>query len=90
MLVRVTIKPNSKHHESVETAEPDELVVRVKAPAIEGKANQRAVKLLADYYDVSPSSVRLVRGATSKKKVFEVEKLIIVSERIYLANVLQL
>lgn len=74
MLVSVIIKPNSRHHESVETTDSGELVVRVKAPAIEGRANQRAAKLLADHYNVSPSRVRLVRGLASKNKVFEVDK----------------
>jgi hypothetical protein cdivTM7_00062 len=33
-----------------------------------------AVKLLAKHFGVAPSTVKLVRGAASKHKVFEVNK----------------
>ena len=74
MRVSVVIKPNSKHHESVELADSGELLVRVKAPAVEGKANKRALQLLAEYYHVSQGRVKLVRGASSKNKTFEVDE----------------
>ncbi|MEK7194181.1 MAG: DUF167 domain-containing protein [Patescibacteria group bacterium] len=47
--------------------------VSVKEPAVEGRANEAITKLLAEYFKVSLSQVRLVRGATSKKKVFEIK-----------------
>ena len=50
------------------------LTVYTKAPAVEGRANLAAVKLLAKHFGVSSSKVKLVRGATSKYKVFEVDK----------------
>ena len=50
------------------------LTVYTKAPAIEGRANLAAVKLLAKHFSVSSSKVKLVRGTTSKYKVFEVDK----------------
>ena len=64
------IKPNSKA-DSIEKV-GDELLVRVKAPAVDGKANEAAVKLIAKYYDVPKTRVKLIRGATSRKKVFEI------------------
>ena len=64
------IKPNSKA-DSIEKV-GDELLVRVKAPAVGGKANEAAVKLIAKYYDVPKTRVKLIRGATSRKKVFEI------------------
>ena len=50
------------------------LTIYTKAPAIEGRANLAAVKLLAKYFSVAPSKVKLVRGAASKYKVFEMDK----------------
>jgi uncharacterized protein len=46
--------------------------VSVKAPAIQGKANDAVIKLLTKEFNVSQSQVRLLRGATSKRKVFEI------------------
>ena len=51
----------------------DTLTVYVKAPAIEGRANAAAIKLLAKHFKVASSKVKLVRGATSKYKIFEID-----------------
>jgi len=47
--------------------------VRVKAPAVEGKANEAARKLLATHFEVSPSRVTLVSGHTTRHKIFDIE-----------------
>ena len=74
MKISVHLKPNSRHREAVVTNDDGSLTIYTKAPAIEGRANMAAVKLLAKYFGVAPSKVRLVRGATSKYKVFEIDK----------------
>ena len=74
MKISVKIKPNSRHREEVVVNDDDSLTIYIKAPAIEGRANLAAAKLLAKHYGVAPSKVKLVRGATSKYKVFEVDK----------------
>lgn len=74
MKVVATIKPNSKHREEVVVGADGELMVFTKAPAVEGRANQAAVQLIAKHYAVSKSQVRLVRGQTSRQKVFEVDR----------------
>ena len=66
------IKPNSRYREEVVTNDDGSLVVYTKALAIEGRANLAAVKLLAKHYGVAPSRVKLVCGATSRNKVFEI------------------
>ena len=48
--------------------------VFVKELPREGKANRAISRLLAEYFKVSLSRVRLVSGGTSKKKVFEIDK----------------
>lgn len=74
MKISVLLKPNSRHREEVVVGDDGSLTVYTKAPAIEGRANAAATKLLAKYFDVAPSKVKLVRGAASKYKVFEVDK----------------
>ena len=73
MKISVHIKPNSRHREEVVKNDDDTLTVYVKAPAIEGQANAAAIKLLAKHFKVAPSKVKLVRGATSKYKIFEID-----------------
>lgn len=50
------------------------MIVYTKAPATESKANQAATDLLAKYFGVSKSAIALLRGHTSRQKVFEVQK----------------
>lgn len=73
MKISVHIKPNSRHREEVVKNDDDALMVYVKAPAIEGRANAAAIKLLAKYFGVASSKVKLVRGAASKYKIFEID-----------------
>lgn len=74
MRISVRLKPNSRHREEVVADDDGSLTVYTKAPAIEGRANLAAVKLLAKHFGVASSKVKLLRGAASKYKVFEVDK----------------
>ena len=73
MKISVYIKPNSRHREEVVKNDDDTLTVYIKAPAIEGRANAAAIKLLAKHFRVASSKVKLVRGASSKYKIFEID-----------------
>ena len=70
--VFAVIKPNSRRREGVIEGEGGALVVYTKESAIEGRANAAAIKLIAEHFDVSRMSVKLIRGHTSKYKVFEI------------------
>ncbi len=74
MKISVHLKPNSRHREEVVPNDDGSLTVYTKAPAIEGRANLAAAKLLAKHFGVAPSKVKLVRGASSRYKVFELDK----------------
>jgi uncharacterized protein YggU (UPF0235/DUF167 family) len=53
----------------------DSLRVKVRARAEKGRANEAALRLLAGYLDLPRSRLALVRGATSREKLIEVEGL---------------
>ena len=74
MKISVHLKPNSRHREEVVPNDDGSLTIYTKALAVDGRANAAAVKLLAKYFSVAPSKVKLVCGAASKYKVFEVDK----------------
>lgn len=88
MKIFVKAKPNSKENKitppplqlwdsrdlPAQSGRKDEYyIVSVKDPPKQGKANTAVVKLLAEYFNVSKSSVRLITGESSKIKVFEVD-----------------
>lgn len=51
------------------------LIVRVTAPAIEGRANEAVRRLVAKHLRVPRSAVTIVRGGRSRDKVIEVQGL---------------
>lgn len=71
MKVSVTVKPNSRK-ELVVVNEDGSLTVRVNAPPVDGKANERVIELLAEHYKQPKSSIKLLHGSSGKKKIFEV------------------
>ncbi|MFN4067337.1 MAG: DUF167 domain-containing protein [Thermosynechococcus sp.] len=68
---QILVKPNARNA-SVSVDAKGQLVVAVRAPAQEGKANQELIAVLADYFQVPKSRIQLVKGHTSRHKVIEV------------------
>ena len=64
----IKVIPNAPSDEVIE-AEP--LIVRVTAPPTKGKANKAVIKVLSQYFN---ANVRIVAGATSRKKVVEIAR----------------
>jgi len=49
------------------------LVVRVREPAVDGRANRGVVEAVADALQVAKGAVRITAGASSRRKVVEVD-----------------
>lgn len=71
--VVVRVKPGSRKGPLVEAAGTGELTIHVQEQAVEGKANEAVVKLLAKHLGVPRSRVALVSGATSRVKRFRID-----------------
>jgi len=71
MKVFVTAKPNAKVAR-VESLDETHLIVSVKEPPRDGKANQAIITALAGHFGVSFSRVALVSGFSSKQKIFDI------------------
>jgi uncharacterized protein len=52
--------------------EPGRLRVRITAPPVDGAANDHLVRFLAREFDVAPSRVVLVGGATAREKTLRI------------------
>jgi len=73
MRVRIRVKPGSARERVGGDDGHERLVVAVTARAVDGRANEAAVRAIAGAFGVRPSQVRLVRGATSRTKVVEID-----------------
>ncbi|MGD9664930.1 MAG: DUF167 domain-containing protein [Novosphingobium sp.] len=50
------------------------LCAKVRAKAESGKANKAVQALLADALGIAPSRVQMLRGATSREKLFRIDE----------------
>jgi uncharacterized protein (TIGR00251 family) len=66
------VVPRAKRSE-VAGVHGDAVRVRVAAPPADGAANAELLRFLAERLGVSRSAVRIVAGATSRRKVIEVD-----------------
>lgn len=71
MKINVRVKPGAKQ-EKVVLNEDGSLVVYCHARAHEGEANTAAIRLVAEFYKVAKSQVKIVRGAKGRDKVLEI------------------
>ena len=74
VILTIQTTPNAPRNEIVGWL-GDRLKVKVKAPAVEGKANAELIRFLADRLGVRPNTVTLVRGDTARLKVVRIEGL---------------
>lgn len=73
--MRLTVKvvPRAKKPR-VELVSPNSCKVYVSAVREKGKANEAMRSLLAEYFHVPKSAVRIFRGAASREKIIEIER----------------
>ena len=71
MKIRVKVKPNSKQ-QKIEELDDGSLIIRLKSPPIDGKANQELIKILAQKYQVTKSQIRIKSGNSSQNKLIEI------------------
>jgi uncharacterized protein len=70
--VIVKVKPGSRKGPLVEVGAGGELTIYVRERAVDGKANDAVIRLLAAHLQLPRSSVKLVSGATSRLKRFRI------------------
>jgi uncharacterized protein len=68
--ISVTVQPNSRSAAITKISE-GEFRVAVSEPARDGKANQAVIELLARHFGIPKSTIRILRGHSSRRKIFE-------------------
>ena len=72
--VQIRVQPRASQN-TISGLQDGILQLRVTAPPVGGQANAATIALLADTLDVPKSALRLVSGASSRKKTLTVESL---------------
>jgi uncharacterized protein len=68
--IQIAVKPNSKESKILE-AEDGSLIVYLKAPPIDGKANQELITVLAKKYQVTKKQITIKSSLSRRKKLNE-------------------
>lgn len=71
MIISVRVIPRAKINR-VEVQSDGTLRVHTTTTPTDGKATNDVIKMLAEHYNVPKTSIKLLRGATSRDKVFEI------------------
>ena len=71
MKIFVSVKTKSKE-EKVEKIDKNHFKVKVKELPVDGKANKKVVKLIADYFKVPSSDIDIATEHKSSKKIIEI------------------
>lgn len=71
MRISVKVKANTSR-ERIEKTGDVGFTVWIREKPVEGKANEAVTRVLAEYFGVAKSNVNLIKGHTSKQKIFEI------------------
>ena len=71
MKINIRVKLKAKV-ERLQRVDEEHFEAFIKEPPIEDRANRRLICLLADYFGVSSSRVRIIAGNKSRNKTVEI------------------
>ena len=71
MILTVHVKPNSKETGVVGWRDGQTLILKLKSPATEGRADRELINFLAKYLKLPKSQVIIKRGHSSRAKHIE-------------------
>jgi uncharacterized protein (TIGR00251 family) len=71
MKISIRVKPNARKNE-VKQLEGNNYLVSVTVPPVEGKANEKLIELLAEYFGKPKRAIVILRGESSRNKIVEI------------------
>ena len=80
LTLRVRVQPRSSK-DALAGEREGALVVRLKAPPVDGAANEALARFLGKALDVAPSAVRIVSGASGRNKLVAVSGISVATAR---------
>ncbi len=72
MIIKVHVKTHA-HADKIEELNVDEYKVWTTAVPQDGEANDAVIDILAEYFNVSPSKIKILSGNKSTHKLVEIE-----------------
>jgi uncharacterized protein len=73
MIIQVKVIPKSSQN-AIVGFEGDVLKIKCTAVPEKGKANEAVIALLAKHYKVPKSAIKIIKGASSSKKIIDIQE----------------
>ena len=70
--LKVYIQPSARES-AIVGMHGDRLKIKIKAPPVDGEANEELRRLMGELFGIAKSKVRILRGETSRNKDLEIE-----------------
>jgi len=71
MLIKIKVFPCSKKQGIIKKS-LDSFEIKVKEKPIQGNANKAVIKALMDYFQISESKIKLIKGFKKRNKIFKI------------------
>ena len=71
MKITIQVKPNARKNE-VELREDGTYLVKVSAPPIEGRANEKVIEVLSAHFKKPKRDIQILSGSRGKHKIVEI------------------
>jgi len=73
MFIRVKVFPGSKKEAIIKKSEHS-FEIKIKEKPKRGEANKRLVLVLASYFKIVKSKIKLIKGFRQRNKIFEINR----------------
>jgi len=70
MLINVKVNTNSSKREVIKINESS-YIIKFKTAREKGKANEKLIEILSEYFRIPKSRIQIIKGLTSSRKVIE-------------------
>lgn len=72
MQIKVRVKPNAKENKVIKV--DDTYIVSVTVPPVDGKANEKTIENLSDFFSLPKSRFKVLHGQSSRNKIIEIKE----------------
>lgn len=72
-LISISVIPRASKNEIIGPIEDGTYKIKITTAPVDGAANKKLIELISEYFDVSKSSIEIVKGSRGKKKIIEID-----------------
>ena len=72
-LIKIRVSPNAKRSGFEGLWNDTHLKLALRAPAVDGKANEAVIDFLSDFFHVKKSQIQIISGQTNRCKIIRLD-----------------